>query len=374
MGRDVSIDYLRSLVTVSVVAHHAALAYTTFSQFDPRRYKEASAPIVDIARFFPLNLMVGWNDLFFMSLMFLISGLFVAPSIVRKGTGVFLTDRVKRLGIPFIAATVVLSPVTFYASWLLSGRTSQQDFLADFFSGGTWNPGPLWFLAVLLAFCLVTAAGFRLIPRLAARLSWTAGSSTNLVITFIAAALITTVPISLAAWPPGFVLIGPLGMAHPSRIFLYYIYFLLGAALGAGNIQSSLSREKLRYWPLWIILGALSYLACDLILVSVPGLSPAALSLARAAAMSFCCAFTCLASLGIARSFFQKNWRIADSLSDNAYGIYIVHYFFIIWIQFILLSQPYPAVVKFLIAFFVGLAAAWMSTALLRKTFFGRVL
>ena len=84
MDRNVSIDYLRSLVTVSVVAHHAALAYTTFSRFDPHHYKAASAPIVDGVRFFPLNLMVGWNDLYFMSLMFLVSGLFVAPSDCAK--------------------------------------------------------------------------------------------------------------------------------------------------------------------------------------------------------------------------------------------------------------------------------------------------
>lgn len=374
LGRDVSIDYLRSFVTVSVVAHHAALAYTTFSQFDPRNYKSATAPVVDIGRFLPLDLMVGWNDLFFMSLMFLISGLFVAPSLSRKGAGLFLIGRAKRLGIPFMLATFVLSPMTYYASWLLSAYAGQQNFLADFFSGGVWSSGPLWFVSVLLAFSCITAVSFRFCPALMARLSWAAGSSMNLVIIFIAAALITTVPISLMGWPAGVNLIGPLGMAHPSRIFLYFIYFLLGVALGASNIKGSLSRRNLRYWPLWLILGAISYLINGMTGVLFPRLSPDSQIMVDSITMSFCCALTTLASLGIARSFFLKTWRIADNLSDNAYGIYIVHYFFVIWMQFILLTQPYPAIAKFLIVFSVGLAAAWMSTALLRKTVFGSLL
>ncbi len=374
MGRNVSIDYLRSLVTVSVVAHHAALAYTTFSTFDPHRYKAASAPIVDGVRFFPLNVMVGWNDLYFMSLMFLVSGLFVAPSVARKGVGVFLSDRAKRLGIPFILATVLVSPLTFYASWLLSDRSGNRGFLSDFFSGGTWSPGPLWFLSVLLTFCAVVAAAFHLLPGLMARLKWAPGSWRSLVITFVAAALAATLPVAFMDWPPAFILIGPLGMAHPSRLFLYFVYFLLGIALGAGAMQNSLSRDNLRHWPLWLILGAIIYLVNGTAGDLFPGLSPSSRILVGAVTMSFCCALTILALLGAARSLFHTHWKLLDSLSDNAYGIYIIHYFFVIWTQYILLSVPYPAFLKFLISFLGGLAAAWAITALLRKTVFAKVL
>lgn len=374
MDRNVSIDYLRSLVTVSVVAHHAALAYTTFSRFNPHHYKAATAPIVDGARFFPLNLMVGWNDLYFMSLMFFVSGLFVAPSVARKGVGVFLSDRVKRLGIPFILATVIVSPLTFYASWLLSDRSGNSGFLADFFSGGTWNPGPLWFLSVLLTFCIVVAAAFRFLPGPMARLKWEPGSSKDLVIIFVVAALAATLPVAFMDWPPTFILVGPLGMAHPARVFLYFSYFLLGISLGAGAIQNSLSRDNLRHWPLWLILGAVIYLINGMAEDLFAGLSPSSQTLVDAVTMSFCCALTILALLGAARSLFQTNWRLFDSLSDNAYGIYVIHYFFVIWTQYILLCLPYPAFLKFLISFLVGLTAAWVITALLRKTLLSKVL
>jgi len=64
----------------------------------------------------------------------------------------------------------------------------------------------------------------------------------------------------------------------------------------------------------------------------------------------------------------------ADHFSENAYGIYIFHYGFVIWVQFVLLAQPLPAAVKFLITFSVALVASWFLTALLRRTVARRVL
>jgi len=150
--RNLAIDYLRSGVTILVVVHHAALAYATFSHYDPVLYLRSTAPVVDKLRWMPFDLLVGFNDMFFMPLMFLISGLFVTPSLERKGCGRFLLDRTKRLGIPFIISAMVLSPLAFYPSWLLSDAVSRGEFLPGFFDGNNWTPGPAWFLWLLLAF------------------------------------------------------------------------------------------------------------------------------------------------------------------------------------------------------------------------------
>jgi glucans biosynthesis protein C len=37
-NRNLWIDYLRSALTVLVVAHHSSLAYTTFAHFDTKTY------------------------------------------------------------------------------------------------------------------------------------------------------------------------------------------------------------------------------------------------------------------------------------------------------------------------------------------------
>lgn len=374
MSRDVAIDYLRSLVTVSVVAHHAALAYTTFSSFDAERYRESPMPVVDAARFLPLDILVGWNDLFFMALMFFVSGLFVAPSIARKGEGRFLADRAKRLGVPFVVFCVVLSPIAFYPSWLLSTSAGSGDYLASFFAGGTWNAGPPWFLWVLLAFCVIVAAAFRFLPAVMKGFSWTAGSTATLATVFFLATLATAVPMAFAGLPDALLIAGPLGLPHPSRVVLYFVWFLMGLALGAGDMKRSLSRENLKLWPLWLFVGTLGYLANALSPLLLPGISAAMTKIILNTSLSFSCAFTILAALGIARRFFATSISAGDSLSDNAYGIYVFHYMFVLWAQFLLLNQPIAAGVKFLIVLAFALAASWTLTAGLRKTQLRKIL
>jgi peptidoglycan/LPS O-acetylase OafA/YrhL len=58
---------------------------------------------------------------------------------------------------------------------------------------------------------------------------------------------------------------------------------------------------------------------------------------------------------------------VLDSLGDNAYGMYIIHYTFVLWIQYALLSATWPAWVKFGVAFVGGLALSWGTSKLLRQ-------
>ena len=376
MKRDIAIDYLRSSVIVAVVAHHSALAYTTFSHYYPADYTKSTAPVVDPVRFMPLDVLVSWNDIFFMSLLFLISGLFVAPSITRKGVGRFLADRAKRLGIPFVVAITLLSPIAFYPSWLLSDSVGRGNFLTSFFSAGRWSPGPAWFIWVLLIFSVLVAIAYRLIPDLMKKLSWRAGSAGSLVVIVLALNMMAIIPVHMfiphQEW---FRLAGPFQFPA-SRSLLYLTWFLVGIALGAANPAQSLSRENLRLWPLWLIIGTFGYAAHAIFLSGkYPADTPAwVMKLILSTAFSFCCSFMCLALLGLARSLFRSNWAAADHFSENAYGIYIFHYGFVTWLQFGLLAQPMPALVKFLITFMGALTASWFMSALLRKTAAQKVL
>ena len=376
MKRDIAIDYLRSSVTVAVVVHHAALAYNTFSYYDSAHYARSAAPIVDTARFTPLDAIVGWNDIFFMSLMFFVSGLFVVPSIARKGVGRFLADRTKRLGIPFVVAATLLAPIAYYPSWLLSDSVSLGGFLSRFFAADEGSAGPAWFIWVLLAFCVIVATAYKFIPNLMKKLSWSPKTAGNLVFGFLVVTLLATIPMQLFLAPgEWFRVAGPLYFPA-SRSAQYFAWFLLGVALGSADAARSLSRGNLKPWPFWLIIGALGY-AMHGVLSSgnyLAGTPAWVLRLVLAMAFSFCCTFTSLGAIGLARSCFRTSWSPADNFSENAYGVYIFHYGFVIWVQFSLLSQQMPAVVKFLITFSIALTASWFSTALLRKTAAKRVL
>ena len=119
-SRDTAFDYLRAFITVLVVAHHSVIAYARISPDVGLRHPLhpwlAGIPIADSHRLVSFDLFALFNDTFFMSLMFLLSGLFVWPSLARKGGARFLRDRMLRLGVPF-GVMALLAPVAYYAAY-----------------------------------------------------------------------------------------------------------------------------------------------------------------------------------------------------------------------------------------------------------------
>jgi surface polysaccharide O-acyltransferase-like enzyme len=65
--------------------------------------------------------------------------------------------------------------------------------------------------------------------------------------------------------------------------------------------------------------------------------------------------------------FAESGWGLLDALQPSAYGIYLVHYIFVIWLQYALYDQPFPAFVKFAIVFAGTLSMSWALTAMVRK-------
>ena len=114
------LDYLRGFITVLVVAHHSSLAYTTFASFNKKAYILSTHPVVDTVRSVFLDIFEDFNDVFFMSLMFLISGIFILPALARKGPRQFTIDRFKRLFIPFAIGVTILMPLAYIPAWVLA--------------------------------------------------------------------------------------------------------------------------------------------------------------------------------------------------------------------------------------------------------------
>ena len=104
-GRIVALDRARTFITLLVVIHHSVVNYTHFGNGDKMRW-------------LGFDLVVLFNDSFFMAFMFLISGLFVHDSLTRNGAGGFLRHRAWRLGIPLLVSIFVLIPIAYYASFL----------------------------------------------------------------------------------------------------------------------------------------------------------------------------------------------------------------------------------------------------------------
>src|SRR5262249_24258602 len=104
-GRIVGLDRARTFIILLVLLHHSVVNYTHFGDGDK-------------ARWLGFDLVVLFNDSFFMAFMFLLSGFFVHDSLTRKGSATFLRDRAWRLGIPFLVSVFVLMPIAYYPTFL----------------------------------------------------------------------------------------------------------------------------------------------------------------------------------------------------------------------------------------------------------------
>ena len=79
------------------------------------------------------------------------------------------------------------------------------------------------------------------------------------------------------------------------------------------------------------------------------------------------CASSSFFVVAVFLHFARIRSRVLNSLSRNAYGMYLVHYVFVVWLQYGLLNTPLFALAKAAIVFGVTLVLSWATSAALRR-------
>lgn len=381
--RNLALAYLKACIITLVIAHHAMLAYALppAVHFDPVHYLANTAPVMDDLRSSGFQVLVSVNDKFMMPLMFLISGRFVWPSRVRKGYRVYLRDRMLRLGLPFVLATTLLMPVAYFPAYLIArAHFDLPAYLGDYFSVRGYPLGPAWFLSVLLALDLALITTTASVPssqRLLARLGRLAGYHPGTL--FLALAVPSSLGFGLALFCCGpdvssWVQFGPLAV-QLTRLPIYVVYFLIGVGIGAdtraGRGLLAVGAVLSRQWLLWIMVGLTSALLYLGVSAGAPSLEswsgPPSALVTWALTVVLTGASLALASLSLAFRYAPLQSDTLDSLSQAAFGIYLMHYPFVTWMQYALLGVSLSAFAKGTITFAVALALSWATTAMLRR-------
>jgi surface polysaccharide O-acyltransferase-like enzyme len=371
--RIVPLDRARTFITLLVVLHHSVVNYTWFGNGDRMRW-------------LGFDLVVLFNDSFFMACMFFISGLFVRDSLARRGPGNFLANRAWRLGVPFTISIFVVTPIAYYASFLRYHPPGTTDF--NFFhfwwhtlAIGPWPSGSAWFLWVLLALgaiaALLWAAAPRVIEALGQLIYARRGRPMTAFVAFVMFPIIVYLPMHLifgdSSWlEPGHY---PFPI-QTSRILLYAGYFFTGVGMGAVSSRTGMLAENgalAKRWTVWLAF-AFTFYGAILLLVyahhnwladfnSPPLWWRTAYGLAFAmfsAAMTF-------AVPAVFLRFARSSLWLLDAMRPSAYGIYLLHFIFLIWLQYVVYDPAFPAFVKFAIVFTGTLSMSWALTVLLRK-------
>ena len=380
--RDASLDYLRAFIVLLVLVHHSVLAYAIMWPAQPKRFAILPAPIIDPQRFAGFDVLAIFNDTFFMALMFLLSGLFVWPSLERKGGAKFFRDRILRLGVPFVVAAGILMPLAYYPSYALTA--AEPGFLAyarAWLSLGIWPSGPAWFISLLLVFDAAAAGIYALRGKqtVIANPPWlliVQRRSSVFVALLLVASVLVYIPMALAFGADRWFTFGPFSF-QASRPLLYATYFLAGAWIGACGTETGLLGRMTglaRQWPIWLAAGLIAYamrLAVVIALIVPLAIAhrplPLAVRLLSDLSVVVCCGTISLAFLALFRRFAISHRPVFDSLSASSYGMYLIHYPVVVWLQFALLTVAAGAIAKGAIVSVGAIALSWGSVAALRK-------
>lgn len=378
--RDPAIDYLRSFIVGLVVVHHAALAYCTFAYRDPANYLRSSWPVVDPRRWVLMDVLVAFNDTFFMSLMFFISGWFVWRSLRRKGTSAFVRDRAMRLGVPFLLGVLFVIPFGYYPGWLAVGHDAPVlSFWRQFLFTDGWPSGPLWFLWLLLAFNLITVVlvlGFpSSIPGASAALSHLRDRPVWLLVSVFSVGAGSYLPLRLVFGAEHWISFGGPLSVMGDRLGLYAAAYGYGMVLGSieNGAKPDAPNPGIRHWWLWLALGLVIFAGIQLPILkfgrmgSLPLPSPKGQVIYGSLFLIVCLLIG--TGLFVAfRKFIRHPIWLADRFSEDAFGIYVLHFPLVLWLQYLLLQQPTLGVLsKFAVTAGGAIMLSWAATRMLRS-------
>jgi hypothetical protein len=376
----IALRNLRAVVIIIVLAFHSVLPYlaslpATAYRFDSPPYRWQAFPIVDSQRWFGFDLFCAWQDISLMALMFFLSGLFVSPSLARNGIWTFLSKRLLRIGVPCALAIIFLMPLAYYPAYRATATDpSVNAYWQHWFSLPFWPNGPQWFLCQLLALNLLAAAlhGFALrwSDRLVRLVAFASGNPVRFFVALVAVSTLAYVPMALAYSPFTWANVGPISL-QLSRPLHYLVYFFVGLAVGSYGLDRGLfacDGTLARRWLAWLaaaVAGFVLWAAPTSITVADWSDAPLVLKLATGFGYVVACAAGCLFLLAVCLRFARERTRAFDSLSINAYGMYLVHYVFAVWLQYALLDTGLLAIGKAAIVFGGTLIMSWAITAAL---------
>ena len=365
--RNFALDRARTFLTLVVLIHHAVIPYTYFGHTDPKSW-------------LGFDMVVLATDSFFMAMFFFLSGLFVWPSLEHKAPQIFVRDRLLRLGLPFAIAALTVIPIAYYAIAL---RQQPDLSFAAFYwktiTVGPWPSGPIWFVWVLLAFDLTASLLYRLSPTLLEPINRLSLRACDRPADFYGLLLVVTalvyIPARVHYGAGHWFEFGPFDV-QASRVLLYAAYFFIGAGIGAANFDRGLLSPDGQLaksgWG-WVIATLVPYcllwglIAIKREILGNPEILPAWYEASYGLFFVAFSAAILLAILAYFLRFKQSGWSLLDPLQADAFGMFLVHYPIVLWLQYWLFGFDLPAIVKALIAFVATVALSWAATAALRK-------
>jgi len=291
-----------------------------------------------------------------------------------------LADRLVRLGLPFVICAFTVIPLAYYAISLRHHpEIGFSVFWWNMVTKGPWPSGPIWFLWVLFSFDVVACILYRLSPNMLDPINRLSLHGRRRPAVFFLVMLAVTaafyIPGRIHYGAGSWFEFGPFSVQH-GRVLLYATYFFFGAGIGVLHMDRGLlaadGKLAQRTWN-WALLALVPYcLMWVLIYIKREILgNPVRLPEWYESDYGFCFALFSVAILFVILAYFfrfkQSGRSMLDPMQADAYGMFLVHYPIVLWLQYWLFDFDLPAVVKAMTAFVLTVILSWAATTALRK-------
>lgn len=202
----------------------------------------------------PMTMFVAINQAFFMGFFFFLSAYFINSSLEKKGASVFVIDRLKRLGLPLVFYSFILSPILTYLVYYF-GEGRHITFIQYMDGFDDWiDFGVLWFVAALLLFTLIYALLRSVVKKYQPK-TWRAPSAGTIILFAIGIGIISF--LVRLIFPVGWML-KPLGfqLGHFSQ---YITLFILGLAASKNSWRKNIPYKAGKQLLVLVILLTLCF-------------------------------------------------------------------------------------------------------------------
>jgi peptidoglycan/LPS O-acetylase OafA/YrhL len=331
------LDNLRVLLTALVVLHHAAVTYSHIPLwYYTETPHDGSATALDV--------LLAINQAYFMGFFFLIAGYFTPGAVDRKGVGRFVRDRLVRLGVPLLLFVILIRALVGIPGWSVSGMSYGEYYVLS------WDPGPTWFLEVLLAFSLVYALVRRFRPE-------PGPVATRPLRGRWIVAFVTGLAVATGLWRlvvPNGTYVPILGLPTPGYLPQYAAMFTVGVLAYRRDWLAGLSRRAGRWaWVaagVAVVFGLFAYAVNNEVGIAV-------FEAVFATAMV-------IGLLVLFRARFAAPWP--PFLTANAFAVYVLHALVLTALGIALSGLVAPAIVKAVVLGALGLPLCWAFAAAVR--------
>ncbi|MEV7285175.1 acyltransferase [Streptomyces sp. NPDC093252] len=319
--RRTELDTLRVAVVLGLVFFHAALVFSPDDDFYVKNGRTTEA----------VTVLSGLGVVWAMPVLFLAAGLGARHSLRRRGAGGFARERLLRLGVPLVAATLLLLPLpqwlrlraadpgyheSYPAFWprFLTVRPEPSDF-PFVLDGEYFETGHLWFVVLLLTFGLLLAP-------VAAPLARAAGPLAHAVARHPALLFLPALPLAAL----NALLLMEEGFAGWNR-WAYLVFFLHGYALADDERVRAATRRLA--WPAAVLGVALftatapGFMSLDDPFTDRSGF--AVLTRALFGAAGWCWVLAIVGLLDRPRARPVRGARVRAYLAGAALPVYVLH-------------------------------------------------